>query len=1143
MNGSSSEPLTISLPQLGRYQVVRKLGEGGMGEVYLARDTQLERMVAVKVLPTHAINDPEAVGRFQREARALAKLTHPGIVQAFDSGEYQGKHFLVMEYVEGTSLAGLLHGQGKLSPGRAADLAYQAARALQHAHEKGLVHRDIKPTNLLTNGNGEVKILDLGLARFLQDQIVDAARTREGTGMGTPDYAAPEQFTDAHHVDHRADLYSLGCTLYHLIAGRVPFPTSSFSEKYQAHCNTEPTPLEELCPDVPGGLALVVQRMMAKKPTARYQNAAEVADALAPYVAGASQAFQVIRSTGRWQVAPTTTTIPGVAHRLPWLLSAGLGLVVVLLFLGFVVPGWFRPLPGTGEELQARNGEDDASRTPGPNTKDRDSAPPGQPKPASFEEPEVLTVAKKEGQGKYSSIGAALKAAKKGQTIRILDDSTYQEKVSIGSQHAGLTLEAVGGALLEVTTATELIALEDVAGVTLRGLRLRATGVEVRPEGATTIVVKGDCPGLLLERLEADTDRKGSYNGVLLLAKAAPRDQPMTIRNCVFQRSHTAFFLHGDLVPTGSIVFRDNVILDTSEAGVEVRGMVQDLHIVGNRFRNPSTSAVFISRLAADSRNLLIAGNTFLGGIAGLAVNEAPPKEKSIQVRNNLFLEPVVDMVCLLRADSGRTPLPGKGKDLLEAWQVDHNWRVGAPPPPDSLFGQSRVPLSEKDRQEKSLDGIPRSPDDLALFLRPGKGSPLANAGAWESEPALPPHVGALPPEGGRDWDWERTWRVPPGTGKLLTVSRREHEEAQRSINAALEKAVPGTTIRILDNAVYSEAIELADPKKFINLTLEAPGGAVLSLPRKNNGLLIRDVAGVTIRGLRIEGKVAGGDRIVVRGRVAGLTLEHLHFPPTLASAEPILLDGIDIRAGEAPVVVAHCRIEGASNGVTILGMDEHARTPYPCRRILLHDNVIEDCRFGFYLQGPLKQVLVAGNRVIKAENSGIILQHFLADAADIALANNTFLDCFRGVQFFDDLQSKNFGSNIRLQNNLFLKCPSDVVFLNSGGNLSKVAGPGDATLLTGWRLSHNWREGKRLEGNLAQVPPGFGDVFQEAIDIPREHDKPEYLRPLSSSPLAKAGAGGIDACLPHYIGAVPPKGTSAWEWRTAWHGLMRPRP
>jgi hypothetical protein len=268
-----------------------------MGTVWLARDTRLDRRVALKLLPPDLSHDERAVARFRREAQALAKLSHPGIVQVHDADEDGGRLFLVMEYVEGEDLSRFVRRAGPLAPAEAAKCVRQAALALQHAHERGLIHRDIKPSNLLRTPDGTVKVLDLGLARFLRDRAAetvvqpaggqhpDAGRTGTGVYLGTPAYAAPEQFHDASRADARTDVYSLGCTLYFLLSGRPPFVHRSVAELAQAHATDEPEPIETLRLDVPEPLVAVLRRMMAKAADDRFPNAAAVASALLPFVA------------------------------------------------------------------------------------------------------------------------------------------------------------------------------------------------------------------------------------------------------------------------------------------------------------------------------------------------------------------------------------------------------------------------------------------------------------------------------------------------------------------------------------------------------------------------------------------------------------------------------------------------------------------------------------------------------------------------------------------------------------------------------------------------------------------------------------------------------------------------------------------
>ena len=253
-----------------RYTIERPLGSGGMGEVYLADDSQLGRQVAIKVLPQGRVNDADSVARFHREAQALARMSHAAVVQAYDFGEDRGRVYLVMEYVEGESLRDRLLRKGPLPAGLAADYIYQAACGLIYAHHRGLVHRDLKPSNLLATEDRRIKILDLGLARFMQDQLADGTITLEGVGLGTPDFMAPEQFSDARRADARSDIYSLGCTLFNLLAGRVPYPGSSLVEKRRCHESAEVPTIGELREDVPAGLDIVMRRMMAKRPEDRF---------------------------------------------------------------------------------------------------------------------------------------------------------------------------------------------------------------------------------------------------------------------------------------------------------------------------------------------------------------------------------------------------------------------------------------------------------------------------------------------------------------------------------------------------------------------------------------------------------------------------------------------------------------------------------------------------------------------------------------------------------------------------------------------------------------------------------------------------------------------------------------------------------
>jgi eukaryotic-like serine/threonine-protein kinase len=269
---------------VGKYKVLEPLGAGGMGHVFLCEHALMGHRVALKLLTGIPEDDLHAVERFFREARAGAMLNHPNLVRAHDIDHDGSYYYLVMDYVDGVSLQELIQRAGPLDPVRAAHYAAQAARGLAHLHQAGLVHRDLKPANLVLERTGRVRILDLGLARSLDEHRDGLTQKYDGQLiLGTADYLAPEQALDGHHADVRSDVYALGATAYYLLAGRVPFPGKSAAQKIVAHQFKQADPLPQVRPGVPPALAAVVEKMMAKRPGDRYQGAAEVAEALAPW--------------------------------------------------------------------------------------------------------------------------------------------------------------------------------------------------------------------------------------------------------------------------------------------------------------------------------------------------------------------------------------------------------------------------------------------------------------------------------------------------------------------------------------------------------------------------------------------------------------------------------------------------------------------------------------------------------------------------------------------------------------------------------------------------------------------------------------------------------------------------------------------
>ncbi len=328
---------------VGRYAILDRLGSGSMGRVYKAHHLMMDRVVALKIIAPEIATNERVVARFQREMKLVGRLDHPNVVRAFDADKINAVLFIVMEYVSGVSLGQRLR-EGPVAPAEMINYAAQAALGLAHAHSQGIVHRDVKPSNLLVTEDKKIKVLDLGLGVLMDADNASSFATADGIAVGTVDYMSPEQAC-GREVDGRSDLFSLGCAMYHLVAGRLPFPGDSPIDRLGKRISGKPVPIVEVMPDVPASLIPVMDKLLANKPQDRFQTADEAADALQSLIRPRNKPSpSMVRKP-----PPAPEPSPSPPPTAPAPAPEGASLAYSIMKVSPEYPAWFRPLASLAE--------------------------------------------------------------------------------------------------------------------------------------------------------------------------------------------------------------------------------------------------------------------------------------------------------------------------------------------------------------------------------------------------------------------------------------------------------------------------------------------------------------------------------------------------------------------------------------------------------------------------------------------------------------------------------------------------------------------------------------------------------------------------------------------------------------------------
>ena len=578
----------------GRYEIVRRLGSGGMAEVYMAEDQQLGRRVALKILHRRFAEDEQFVERFRREASSAAGLSHPNVVAIFDRGEWDGTYYIAMELVEGRTLKDIVREKGPAPPDAAVDITLQILRAARYAHKHGVVHRDIKPHNVLIDQDGRVRVTDFGIARAGTSDM-----TETGSVMGTAQYLSPEQ-AQGRAVDARSDLYSIGIVLYELLTGQVPFDADSPVTVALKQVSEIPVPPAELVPGIPPAIDAVVMRALEKDPDRRYQSADEFIAALDD----ARAAPQVIPPP------PPPLLVEEERDRSRWWLWVLIALALIAIAVGLyltlrpeqlTVPNVIDRESATASQiLQNRGFEVDIVTVVNPDV-ERDHVATQEPRPnTEAAEGSTVTITVSAGPGDAAVptvVGMPQDEAEKAledagfktRVERAFSDEVREGRVVGTSPPAGSTLERGSEVTLLVSRGPEQVEVPDVTGESEDNARSALEGAGLRV-GKITREESGEAAGTVIEQSPAAGEQVDKGDAVdLTVAKPTPIPDVVDL---------TEEEAQAELEDAGfEVRVEDEAITDPADEGI----VLDQSPAAGEERRQGSRVTIVVGRVAAET--------------------------------------------------------------------------------------------------------------------------------------------------------------------------------------------------------------------------------------------------------------------------------------------------------------------------------------------------------------------------------------------------------------------------------------------------------------------------------------------------------------------------------------------------------------